>query len=582
MTPALGRDEPGRSRTAVLRAYLGPHRGLATLLALLIAANITLTVVSPLWLGTFIDTATAHGSSDRLVAIALTFIGLTVANQIVTPIAGYLAADIGWRATNRLRGDLADHVLGLDLGFHLRHSPGALLERVDGDSAKLGEFFSAFVFHVIANVLLAIGIIGVSFGVDWRIGLVLLLFSVVMVPLVRLAQRRAAPYFRRLREANTEVSGFLEERIAATEDIRANGSAAYTLGRLDALMALLTRRMRSEAVAFRATSSVLELSVSMATAAVITVGTVLTVRGSMSIGQIYVGYFYASLLSTTMYRITLRLDSLQMALATLDRIAELRAERSRVPDTGSASLPAGVPGIVFDNVGFSYTPGTPTLADVAFEVPAGTSVGLVGRTGSGKTTIARLLYRVCDVDRGAVRIGGVDVRDLPLTELRARIGVVTQDVQLFDATVRDNLTVFDPSIPDERIMNALADLGLETWARALPDGLDTRLGTGDSLSAGQAQLLAFARVFLRDPDVVVLDEASSRLDPGTEQLVAAAVDKLLAGRTALVIAHRLDAVRRLDGVVVLEGGRPVEAGSRSALENDPDSRFAALLAEAAA
>jgi ATP-binding cassette subfamily B protein len=159
---------------------------------------------------------------------------------------------------------------------------------------------------------------------------------------------------------------------------------------------------------------------------------------------------------------------------------------------------------------------------------------------------------------------------------------VTQDVQLFDATVRDNLTIFDPSISDERIMNALAELGLETWARALPEGLDTRLAASDSLSAGQAQLLAFARVFLRDPDVVVLDEASSRLDPGTEQLVAAAVDKLLAGRTALVIAHRLDAVRRLDGVVVLEGGRPVEAGLRADLEKDPDSRFAALLAEAAA
>jgi ATP-binding cassette, subfamily B, bacterial len=569
-----------RSRAALLRTYLGPYRGKAALLALLVCVNIALTVVNPLWLEKFIDTATARGSQGRLIDIALVFIAVTIVNQIVLPVAGYLAEDVGWRATNALRGDLAAHCLGLDLGFHHRHSPGQLLERVDGDADKLSDFFSSFVFMVGGNVLLALGIIAVSFTVDWRFGLILLGFAVLVVPLLRLAQRRAAPYFRSLREVNTDISGFLEERIGATEDIRANGSDGYVRGRFDQLLQVLTGQMRQESVAFRAASSVLELSLSLATAAVITVGTVLAADGQLTIGQIYVAYFYTTLLSMAMYRITLRLDSLQMALASMDRIAELRAERSAVPDAGRTALPAGPLAISFDQVRFSYPEAEPTLRDVSFAVPAGTSTGLVGRTGSGKTTIARLLYRAYDVGSGAVRLGGVDVRDVPLAELRDRVGVVTQDVQLFGATVRDNLALFDPAISDDRIMRAMADLGIDQWCRSLPDGLDTRLADGDSLSAGEAQLLAFARVFLRNPDIVVLDEASSRLDPGTERLVEEAIGKLLVGRTALVIAHHLASVQRLDHIVVLDDGQPIEAGPRAELAADPGSLFSALLTEA--
>jgi ATP-binding cassette subfamily B protein len=571
-----------RSRAALLRTYLGPYRGKAALLALLVCVNIALTVINPLWLEKFIDTATAHGSQGRLIDIALLFIAFTIANQLVLPAAGYLAADIGWRATNALRVDLAAHCLNLDLGFHHRHSPGQLLERVDGDAGKLSDFFSSFVFMVGGNVLLALGIIIVSFTVDWRFGLILLSFAVLVVPLLRLAQRRAAPYFKSLREVNTDISGFLEERIGATEDIRANGSDGYVQGRFDQLLDVLTRRKRQESVAFRAASSVLELSVALATGAVITVGSILATDGRMTIGQIYVAYFYTTLLSLTMYRITLRLDGLQMALAAMDRMADLRAEHSAVPDAGRMRLPAGPLTISFDQVHFSYPAAEPTLCDVSFTVPAGSSTGLVGRTGSGKTTIARLLYRAYDADGGAVLIGGVDVRDVPLADLRNRIGVVTQDVQLFGATVRDNVTLFDPAISDDQIMRAMTDLGIDQWCRSLPDGLDTLLADGGSLSAGEGQLLAFARVFLRNPDIIVLDEASSRLDPGTERLVEEAIGRLLSGRTALVIAHHLASVQRLDRIVVLDAGQPIEAGPRAELAADPDSLFSTLLTEALA
>jgi ATP-binding cassette subfamily B protein len=202
----------------------------------------------------------------------------------------------------------------------------------------------------------------------------------------------------------------------------------------------------------------------------------------------------------------------------------------------------------------------------------------LGRTGSGKTTLARLIFRLYDPKAGRIEFNGADLRDLHLETLRRSIAIVTQDVQLFRATVRDNLTFFDRSIPDEKILATLEELELGDWYRSLPKGLDTPLDTGNrSLSAGEGQLLAFTRVFLRNPGLVILDEASSRLDPATEQRIEHAIDKLLQNRTAIIIAHRLGTVRRADEIMILEGGSVSEYGNRKQLAADPNSRFYQLL-----
>jgi ATP-binding cassette subfamily B protein len=205
-------------------------------------------------------------------------------------------------------------------------------------------------------------------------------------------------------------------------------------------------------------------------------------------------------------------------------------------------------------------------------------LGLLGRTGSGKTTLARLVFRLYDPSEGSIALSEVDIRDLRLRPLRQRVALVTQDVQLFEASVRDNLTFFDHTIPDSRIEAVIEELELAEWYRSLPEGLDTRLETGGrGLSAGEAQLLAFSRVFLRDPGMVIMDEASSRLDPATEQRIERAVDKLLQGRTSIVIAHRLATVDRADRIMILDDGHVAEQGERAALAADTGSRFHGLL-----
>jgi ABC-type multidrug transport system fused ATPase/permease subunit len=209
-------------------------------------------------------------------------------------------------------------------------------------------------------------------------------------------------------------------------------------------------------------------------------------------------------------------------------------------------------------------------------------LGVVGRTGSGKTTLTRLLPRFYDPLAGVVRLGGVDLRAVRLAAVRSRIGVVSQEVHLFHASVRDNLTLFDDTVPDERLHDVLATLGLAGWLRELPHGLDTLLGAGGAgLSAGQAQVLTCARVLLRDPDIVILDEASSRLDPATERLVHRALGRLLAGRTGIIVAHRLATVAYADDILVLEDGQVREHGPRIDLAADPTSHFARLLRVAA-
>jgi ATP-binding cassette subfamily B protein len=241
-------------------------------------------------------------------------------------------------------------------------------------------------------------------------------------------------------------------------------------------------------------------------------------------------------------------------------------------------VPEGALPLAFEEVTFSYEEDEPVLRDLSFQLKPGTVLGLLGRTGSGKTTLARLVYRLYDPQAGAVLLGGVDARRPAVKALRERVAIVTQDVQLFQASVRDNLTFFDRSIDDERIHAVIEELELSEWYDGLSDGLDTRLETGGrGLSAGEAQLLAFTRVFLRDPGLVILDEASSRLDPATEQLIERAVGRLLQNRTAIVIAHRLGTVQRADEIMILRDGRVVEYGERERLAADPSSRFYKLL-----
>jgi ATP-binding cassette subfamily B protein len=278
-----------------------------------------------------------------------------------------------------------------------------------------------------------------------------------------------------------------------------------------------------------------------------------------------------------MEQIREQMERFQKAAAGISRVQGLFDRTSVLDTSGTEVIPEGALRVELDDVVFGYDDDV-VLDRVSLDLAPDRILGVLGRSGSGKTTMARLLTRLYDPIEGSVRLGGVEIRGAEIHSLRRRVGMVTQDVQLFRATIRDNLTFFDETIPDSRLHEVLDELGLTEWLATMPEGLDTRLEAGGAgLSAGQAQLLAFTRIFLENPGLVILDEASSRLDPATEKLIERAVDRLLADRTGIIIAHRLATVTRADDILILEDGRVIEYGERVTLAADPESRLSHLL-----
>lgn len=569
--------QPHRRFRGLLTSYLWPHRRLAGVLTALLAGSIALQLVNPQILRYFIDTARTGGTLRALTGAAILFLLVAIATQVISVGETYVAENLGWLATNRLRADLALHCLKLDPSFHGSHTPGALIERIDGDVFALSNFFSRFVVYVLGNVLLLAGVLVLLFRIDWRVGATVTGFSVVSLLVIHSLRGVAERPWRAARQSSAELFGFIEERIAGTEDIRSSGATAYTMRRLyERLRQLLHTQRRAELAGTAIAWATILLYVA-GTAAALALGAWLFQAGRISIGTVYLIFAYTQMLNQPIEEITRQLSDLQTAAASVARVQELLAMRTVIRDGRGDLIPTGALSVDFEHVSFGYDDEGLVLHDISLHLQPGQVLGVLGRTGSGKTSLSRLLFRLYDPSEGRVCLGKVDLRDAKLDHLRRRIGMVTQDIQLFHASIRDNLTFFDPSISDDRVREVLIDLELWEWCAALPEGLDTKLsGSNSALSAGEAQLLAFARVFLQDPGVVVLDEASSRLDPATEHRIEHAVDRLLRGRTAIVIAHRLGTVRRADDILILDHGRVCEYGPRAALAADPASRFAQL------
>ncbi|GBE21535.1 MAG TPA: ABC transporter ATP-binding protein [Actinobacteria bacterium] len=572
-----------RRYLALLVGYLRPQRGRVVVLTLLLLAGITFQLINPQIVRRFIDGATSGSPRSALVVLAVLFMALAMAQQAFSVCATYLAETVGWAATNELRGDLADHLLRLDMSFHKSHTPGELIERIDGDITALSNFFSQFVIHVAGNLVLLLGILVLLFRENPWIGLGISVFAVTALAGMIGIQALAMPWWKRVRQKSAEFYGFLGEQLGGTEDVRANGGVAFVVERFSQhLREWLPASVRGFMGWAHLWSTNIVLF-SALTALVYWLGSRFFGEGALSIGSVYLVFSYSELMRQPMDRIRTQMQDLQKAAAALTRVETLLALESRLPQDGTMLLPTGALSVALQGVSFAYHDGDDgsgeiVLHDLDVALEAGRILGVLGRTGSGKTTLVRLLTRLHDPVEGTVTLGDVTLRQTDMADLRRRVGMVTQDVQLFRATVRDNLSFFDSEIDDRKIHAVLDELGLSDWVQALPHGLDTTLEAGGGgLSAGEAQLLAFTRIFLRDPGLVILDEASSRLDLATEQLIDRAVDRLMAGRTGIVIAHRLSTVTRADDILILEGGRVVEFGSREALVGDPDSRFSFFL-----
>ncbi len=559
----------------LLVTYLRPQWGTFALLVVLLLSGIGLQLLIPQITRQFLDAAT--GSNDPLLGLAAGFIGLAFIQQLTTLATTYYGEQVAWRATNALRSDLTQHILRLDLHFHNNRSVGELIERADTDVTQLAEFFSRLVVLVVGNLLLIGGILLLLTAEDWRMGIGFLAFSMAALGTLALVRNIAIPYERARKQAQAEMVGYLEERLVAIEDIRSNGAEAVMIDGLTGKHHVLYESWR----ALAGRSAVLSgVNGSVMTAAYIVTflsASALFEAQAITLGTAYLIFNYAVLLTRPFNEISSQIDRFQSIGASVERVEEILHIQPRIQDGGGANVPSGALSVTAEGVSFSYD-STNVLHSINFHLEKGQVLGVLGRTGSGKTTLARLLARLYDVNSGSIRLNDVDVRQFTQADLRQRVAMVTQDVQLFDANLRDNLTFFNREISDDRILHVMEILGLHDWLATRPAGLDSAIESGGrNLSAGEAQLLAFARVFLADPGLVILDEASARLDPATEARLEQAVDRLLDQRTAIIIAHRLRTVQRADVIMILDEGRVVEWGQREQLAADSHSHFYHLL-----
>ena len=562
----------------LLSDHIRPQKGRFVLLALMLFGSISLRIFAPQIMRRFIDSALAGEALQTLTWTAIAFIGIALIQQVVAISVTYLGENVAWTATNALRAELAEHALHLDMKFHNDHTPGELIERIDGDVTELATFFSQFALNLIANGLLLVGILIALFIEDWRAGLAFTVYSVLTITILGRLKDIAVPHQKARREAEANLYGFIEEQLSGTEDIRSSGAVDFSIRELFRHQGIILGHNRKAHFKRWIIENAMGFALTTGTLLAISSGYWLFSAGLATIGTVYLFVHYISLLEEPFWAMTHEIESFQTIGACVERLTEFRNFKKEVVNETGLEIKTRPLALSFDDVTFSYNGNDSVLTRLSFDLKAGSVLGLLGRTGSGKTTLGRLIFRLYDVESGSIKINNADLRDAQLRSVRRNIAIVTQDVQLFRASIRDNLTFFDRSIPDETIIATLEELELGDWFRSLPKGLDTELETGSrSLSAGEAQLLAFTRVFLRNPGLVILDEASSRLDPATEQKLERAIDKLLKDRTAIIIAHRLDTIHRADEIMILDKGNVSEYGDRRQLATDPNSRFYQLL-----
>ncbi|GGD23906.1 hypothetical protein GCM10007231_23770 [Nocardioides daphniae] len=520
-------------------------------------------------IGTTLGTVVAGRLAEDPTRALVTVLALCVVGASLVDTAGKVVwVGVSDVAEGRLREDLLDAALAQPLATLGEQAVGEILDRVDDDTHEVGNLvrwqvwmLARTVFGVVPMWIVA----GLTWWPSWLLFPVLggLTFLAVRGLLGEISRRKVVEEM-----AWTDHAAALEEGIAGRDDLRTSLGQAHVVARLARLSAVVHERFREVVLVESQVCRRAGLLLHGLLAGIGVAGIAVAVTGDLSVARLVTLFLVSSLFVGQVAMLANHLPDLQAGLGAVIRLRQMLAVEPE-PTGGRVLDGAGAVAIDVTDLDFSYAEGSFALSGVSLHVPAGQTIALVGRTGSGKSTLASLLSRAVEPPRGSVYVGGVDVRDLDLQQLRAAVGVVTQRTEIVAGTLAENVTLFGPQSPRD-VEAALAQLGLSDWVAGLPDGVDTLLGPGGTtLSSGEEQLVAFARLLLRDVKVVVLDEATARMDPLTERRVVAAADRLLLGRTGVLIAHRLSTIERAPLVAVLDHGQVVQAGERDQLSVAP-------------
>ncbi len=554
-------------RMSVLVRLTKPYRA-KTILAIASLLAATATALAPPYLAKVaIDQGIEADDMRTLTWIVIAFLIVGVLNWGTSTAQTYYTGWVGERILTDLRKKLFRHLQRLSLGYFERNRAGAIISRITNDVEALDQLVTDGVTSLVQNSLMLIGSAVILFWLDWRLALAALIVFPFMSIATAIFRRRSARAYRRVRERLGAVTASLQEDISGVRVLQ----AFHREERNEKLFRDVNDHYREANQETVVLSGVyfpfVDFLSSLATAIVLGYGGYLVFDNSMSIGTLFAFIGYLANFFDPVQQLSQLYNTFLAAVAALDKIIDVLDEEPEILDNPGAADLAQIQGhVAFENVRFGYGQGPEVLHGISLDVPAGTTVALVGHTGAGKSTIAKLLSRFYDPREGAITIDGTDLRDVTQESLRRQLGIVPQEGFLFAGTVLENIRFGRPDATPEEVSAAASAVGAHEFILALEDGYETQVAErGTRLSIGQRQLVAFARALLADPRILILDEATSSVDIGTERRIEEALATLLAGRTAFIIAHRLSTIRSADLIVVLEHGVVVEQGTHEQL-----------------
>ena len=566
-----GDDDRGR-KVRWLFGLLRPYRVRVfwMMVALVLATAAALT--PPYLAGLAIDKGITPGDLNALTLIVVAFLVSAAVYWAATYVQTYLVGWVGQRALQDLRERIYTHLQSMSLGFYTRNRPGVLISRMTNDVQALDTLVTDGIVTMVSSVLTLVGVIVILLAIDVQLALVTFLtFPVLAIGSIvfRIASANA---YRLTREKIANITAYLQESLSGVRVVRSFGQEPRHLSEMTVLneenREVNMRTVYLNAAYFPA----VELLSAVGTAAILLFGGYQVVEGNVELGVLFAFVGYLQTFFDPIQQISQLYTTYQQGMAALDKIFDLLDTEPDLVDPPNAIDPGEIRGAIdLEGVWFGYgddpeRDGGWALRDIDLRILPGQTVALVGETGAGKSTLAKLVARFYDPQRGRILIDGTDVRELDSNALRSRLGIVPQEGFLFSGTIADNVAFGRPGASTEEIMEALRTVGGEPLVAGLPAGLDTEVGErGTSLSAGERQIVAFARALLAEPRILILDEATSNVDVRTERRIEQGLERLLVGRTAIVIAHRLSTIRRASRIVVLENGTIAESGTHEEL-----------------
>ncbi|MFX3636441.1 MAG: ABC transporter ATP-binding protein [Candidatus Pristimantibacillus sp.] len=508
---------------------------------------------------------------SSLLWIGLGVLGTAVLLGVFNYLSSQTMASVGQRAIYELRNELYRHIQKLDVSFFDRNRTGDLMSRMTNDVNMLQQLISSGMLSIVTDMFTFVAVAAYMFWVDWKLTTIVLATFPLMILTTRFFSGRVRTAFRKVQESISEVSNHLQDTLTSIRLIKSFSNETYETNRF-ASRSQDNMTANLSAVKLRSIyEPIIDLLNFIGLAAVLLFGARQAMKGTMTIGTIVAFMAYLRLLQNPVKRFSRTLNTIQQSAAAYERIVDIMSVEPEVKEKPDAlELPEIKGDIRFNNVSFAYHNGTPVLQNFNLEMKAGEMTALVGSSGAGKSTIAHLLTRFYDPQQGNITIDGHPLTDITLKSLRNQMGIVSQEIWLINGTIRENIVYGTPDATDEEVIAAAIAANAHEFITAYPDGYESQIGErGVKLSGGQKQRLSIARALLKNPRLILLDEATSSLDTESEKSIQDALTHLLEGRTCLIIAHRLSTIRRADRIYVLDKGQVIESGTHDSLLLQP-------------